>query len=113
TNPETILETMLVTAVNNLEINPAAVQQWGNITQWNHAIGTGPFQLADFVDSSACTLVRNPNYWGYDERHPQNRLPYVNTLVYLIIPNQQTALAAMRVGKIDAMDGISPTNAQA
>jgi len=28
TNPETILETMLVTAVNNLEINPAAVQQW-------------------------------------------------------------------------------------
>jgi len=29
TNPETILETMLVTAVNNLEINPAAVQPMG------------------------------------------------------------------------------------
>jgi ABC-type transport system substrate-binding protein len=113
TNPETILETMLVTAVNNLEINPAAVQQWGSITQWNHAIGTGPFMMSDFVDSSAARLVRNPNYWGYDERHPANKLPYVDNLVYLIIPNQATALAAMRVGKIDAMDGISPTNAQA
>jgi peptide/nickel transport system substrate-binding protein len=113
TNPETILETMLVTAVNNLEINPAAVQQWGSITQWNHAIGTGPFMMSDFVDSSAARLVRNPNYWGYDERNPKNKLPYVDNLVYLIIPNQATALAAMRVGKIDAMDGISPTNAQA
>jgi len=51
--------------------------------------------MSDFVDSSAARLVRNPNYWGYDERHPGNKLPYVDNLVYLVIPNSATALAAM------------------
>jgi len=52
-------------------------------------------------------MVKNPNYWGYDERYPQNRLPYVNTLKVLIIPDENTALSAVRSGKIDAIDQIS------
>jgi len=38
---------------------------------------------------------------GYDERHPQNKLPYVDKVTYLVIPDQSTALAAFRTGKID------------
>jgi peptide/nickel transport system substrate-binding protein len=58
-------------------------------------------------------MVRNPTYWGVDERHPQNKLPYVDKLQVLIIPNQATGLAAMRAGKIDIMGGLSLIQAQA
>ena len=88
------------------------LETWGNFSDWHHAIGTGPFILQDFVSGSSMTLVKNPNYWGHDERYPQNQLPYVDTLKMLIIPDQNTTLAGVRSGKIAAMDGISLQQAQ-
>jgi peptide/nickel transport system substrate-binding protein len=58
-------------------------------------------------------LTKNPDYWGYDERYPQNKLPYVSTVKYLIIVDGNTALAAMRTGKIDAQDALSRIQAAA
>ena len=58
-------------------------------------------------------LVKNPNYWGYDERYPKNQLPYIDTLKILIIPDDATALAGLRTGKIDAMCNTSIQDAQA
>jgi peptide/nickel transport system substrate-binding protein len=78
------------------------------ITNWQNAVGTGPFILTDFVDSSSATYIANPNYWGTDLRWPKNKLPYISTLKMLIIPSQPTAEAAMRVGKIDGY-GSMPT----
>jgi peptide/nickel transport system substrate-binding protein len=89
-----------------------AVEKWGDVNDWHHAIGTGPFILQDFIPGSSATLIRNPNYWGHDERYPENKLPYVNKLKFLIIPDQAAALAAMRAGKIDVIDQISLQNAQ-
>ena len=112
-NPEFIYEYLMLsgTSENCIE-NPEAVAQWGNLNDWHHAIGTGPFILTDFVDGSSATLVKNPNYWGTDERYPQNKLPYINTLKILIIPDDATALAGLRTGKIDDLDGMSLQQAQ-
>ena len=88
------------------------VQLYGNTRDWHHAIGTGPFILTDFVSDSSATLVKNPTYFGHDERYPQNQLPYINQLNILIIPNQTTALAGVRTGKIDVIDNISAQDAQ-
>jgi peptide/nickel transport system substrate-binding protein len=96
----------------NTIVAPEAVQQWGDLNDWHHAIGTGPFIMQDFVSGSSATLVRNPNYWGYDERYPQNQLPYIDTLKFLMIPDDATALAALRTGKIDFMDNMSFQQAQ-
>ena len=59
-----------------------AVEKWGDLSDWHHAIGTGPFILKDFVPGSSATLVKNPNYWGHDERYPQNQLPYIDKLKF-------------------------------
>ena len=67
--------------------DPEAVSQYGNLNNWHNAIGTGPFILNDFVDTTSATLVKNPNYWGYDERYPQNQLPYIDKLNILVISN--------------------------
>jgi peptide/nickel transport system substrate-binding protein len=112
TNPEFILDTMWgLSTANDIEA-PDAVKLWGDVNDWHHAIGTGPFILKDFVSSSSATMTKNPDYWGYDERYPQNKLPYINTLKYLIIPDDATAFAAMRTGKIDFIDYISFDQAQ-
>ena len=113
TNYEFIMETLHGVMQGQCLENPDAVKKWGDVRDWHHAIGTGPFILKDFVSDSSATLIRNPDYWGYDERYPQNKLPYVDTIKYLVIPEQETALAAMRAGKIDIMTGVSALEAQA
>ena len=104
-NPEVIMETLLAISNELLIENPEAVALWGNLNDWHHAIGTGPFILQDFVTSSSATLIRNPNYWQTDERYPGNKIPYIDTLKFLIIASNPTALAAMRVGKLDTCGG--------
>ena len=111
-NPEAIMETVLTNS-NELCIEaPEAVKLWGNLMDWRHAIGTGPFILTDYVSGSSATLVKNPNYWGVDERYPQNQLPYIDSLKALIIPDAATTLAALRSGKIDVLDSCTMQQAQ-
>jgi len=108
---ESIYEALLGQGIVLIE-SPDQVKQYGDTTDWHHAIGTGPFIVTDFVSGSSATLVKNPNYWGYDERYPQNKLPYVDTLQYLIMTDKATRLAAFRTGKIDVMDGMLYRDAQ-
>jgi ABC-type transport system substrate-binding protein len=88
--------------------NPEAVRKWGDVRDWHHAVGTGPWILEDFIPEVSATLVKNPNYWGHDERYPQNKLPYINQVNFSIIPDQEKTLAEMRAGRIDVADQISP-----
>ncbi len=105
-NPENIIETLHNAYQAQCLENPEAVKKWGDVTDWRHAIGTGPYILKDFVPGKSTTLVKNPDYWGHDERYPQNRLPYLDTIKFLIIPDDNEALEMMRAGKIDIMDRV-------
>ena len=111
-NAEFILESMEAIGEDPL-VAPEAVTQYGNLNDWHHAVGTGPFILQDYVGGSSVTFIKNSSYWGYDERYPENRLPYVNAVKILVIPDASTGLAAVRTGKIDVMENIGLQNAQA
>ena len=112
-NPEFIMETLHNVGLAQCLENPDAVKKWGDVVDWHHAIGTGPFILKDFVPDNSATLVKNLIYWGYDERYPQNKLPYLDKLKFLIVPDETAAIEAMRAGKIDIMNRISIKQAQA
>jgi len=112
TNPELIMDTWLAPGAIQCIECPEAVQQWGNLNDWHHAIGTGPYMMGDYVSGSSTTLVANPNYWGYDERYPQNKLPYISKITYIMIPDNATDLAALRTGKIDLMESQTFQTAQ-
>ncbi len=84
-----------------------AIEKWGNVQDWRHQIGTGPFILKDYVSGSSWTAVRNSNYWGYDKLYPKNQLPYLDEIKVLIIPDNATAYAALRTGKIDILDTVN------
>lgn len=66
----------------------------GPLSEWQKVVGTGPWMLTNFVTGNSMTLKRNPDYWGNDERHPENRLPYADELKVLLIPDNTTAMAA-------------------
>jgi peptide/nickel transport system substrate-binding protein len=112
-NPEFILETLQANALVHCIEAREAVEKWGDVSDWHHAMGTGPFILQDFVPGESATLIKNPNYWGHDERYPRNKLPYIDKLKVLIIPDDADALSAMRAGKLDIIEGVSPAQAQA
>jgi len=82
------------------------IEQYGDLADWKNAVGTGPFMLADYVAGTSATFERNPNYWGWDQRYPDNSIPYVDGAKFLIIPEDTTAYAALRTGKIAMLTGV-------
>ena len=113
-NSEFIHELLWSADASNQIVCPDVVQAYNNdLSDWHHAVGTGPFMLTDFVSGTSATLVKNPNYWAYDERHPQNKLPYADGVKVLIMPVDATALSAMRSGQIDILYGMSNPQATA
>ena len=80
---------------------PEVIEQHGDVRDWRNLVGTGPFMLTDIVEGSSLTYTKNPDYWGFDEKYPENRLPYVDEVRRLVIPEEATWLAALRSGKID------------
>ena len=97
---------------NFIESPEADKLEPGGLKDWENAVGTSPWVLTDYVASTSMEYSKNSNYWGYDERYPQNKLPYMDTFKLLVIPDTQTGLAALRTSKIDFMDGISLTDAK-
>ncbi len=66
-------------------------------------IGTGPFVFQDWVPNSHMTATRNPHYWrkGY---------PYLNSITYKPIINDQSRADALETGEIDMLHSNSPDN---
>ncbi len=85
------------------------IETYGTITDWQNSVGTGPYFITDYTRSSAVTFEKNPNYWETDPvgAGKGNRLPYIDTVKYLIIPDLSTQEAAVRTGQVDAHFGIT------
>lgn len=77
------------------------VDTYGDMKDWKNVCGTGAYILTDYITSSSLTYQKNPDYWQYDPLHPENKLPYLDTIRGLIIPDQSTQLASFRTGQVD------------
>ena len=82
------------------ETRTAEVPQ-GKFSDWRGLVGTGPYMLTDVVVGSSHTYTKNPEYWGYDEKYPENRLPYIDEIRSLVMTDVATRLSALRTGKVD------------
>ena len=58
-------------------------------------IGTGPFRLAEYVVGDRVAVEANPSYWG--PKPPSQRI------VWQVIPDAATRLAALQRGDVDVM----------
>ena len=87
---------------------PEVIRQDGDAKDWTKLVGTGPFMWTGWVEGSSLTFTKNPDYWGHDEKFPENRLPYIDELKLLIMPEEATRLAALRSGQLDFLGGFAP-----
>ena len=103
TEPKADLPDVLLINWYSWILPPEVIEQHGDITDCDNMVGTGPYMLTEWVKGSSLTYVRNPDYWGFDEKYPENRLPYIEQLNRLIMTDRATQLAALRSGKLDYM----------
>jgi peptide/nickel transport system substrate-binding protein len=89
---------------------PEVIEQYGDYSDWKNVVGTGPWMLTDYVEGVSKTFTKNPNYWGFDEKYPENRLPYVDEIRALLMAEEATRLSAMRTGKVDIIHSAGGSN---
>jgi len=79
------------------------LENYAESNEWYDTVGTGPFITDDYVTDVAIKYVRNDNYWDVNPCGPGegDRLPYIDSINYQIIPDKSTRFAAMRTGKVD------------
>ena len=75
---------------------------WGVDTPVSQIVGTGPFQIQEYVSGQRVVLKRNPNYWKKDKKGRQ--LPFLDVVVFLIVPNQDVGFLKFQEGQIDFYD---------
>ena len=95
--------TILFTSYSPHILPREVVEEYGDIQDWRNLVGTGPFMLTDWVDGSSMTWEKNPDYWGTDEKFPENQLPYADATRVLVMKDEATRIAAMRTAKGDYM----------
>jgi peptide/nickel transport system substrate-binding protein len=78
-------------------------------TDWHACVGAGAFMIEDYVVGNSVTVKRNPNYWGTNPVGPGKgeKLPYLDNIKYLIMPDLSTQQAAFRTAQLDQMGAIS------
>lgn len=83
-------------------LNPAAVTAAGE-AMGDNPVGTGPFKMGEWKRGVSITLVRNPDYqWGPSEAENKGPVKF-DKLVYKLIPDASTQLAALQSGDVDVI----------
>jgi len=75
-------------------------------TKPDSLITSGPFRLKSNVDNEKVVLSPNPYWFGVDARG--QRLPYLDEVVFLIVPDLNTATLQFESGNIDALEVLNP-----
>lgn len=90
-------------------VSPKAYQELGaNINI--HPVGTGPFMYKEYVKADHFTMVRNPDYnWAPTFRKHQGQ-PYLDEILWKIIPEPGTRVAALQSGQAMAIEVVPPQN---
>ncbi len=70
--------------------------------QWENQGGTGAFKFEEYVVGSHMSYVKNPDYWDTTTIDGKEyKMPFVDRLVKVVIPDKSTAVAALRTASLD------------
>ena len=72
---------------------------WNVSTEPAKIVGSGPFSIERYDVGERVILKRNPTYWLKDAEG--NRLPYLEKIIFLIVPSQATALLKFQAKETD------------
>lgn len=82
--------------------SPAAIEQYGAGIGEN-PVGTGPFKFEEWNRNNTITLSKNEDYWMEGK-------PYLDQVIYQVIPENSARLNALQTGEIDILDGMNASD---
>nr|WP_237150952.1 ABC transporter substrate-binding protein [Planococcus plakortidis] len=82
--------------------SPAAIEQYGAGIGEN-PVGTGPFKFEEWNRNNTITLSKNEEYW-------MDGKPYLDQVIYQVIPENSARLNALQTGEIDILDGMNASD---
>lgn len=83
-------------------LSPASMEK-GASDDKAQLVGTGPFTLGTWQTGQSITLLRNPAYaWG-SALNENRGAPYLEKIVFKVIPDAATQLAALEAGEVDVI----------
>jgi peptide/nickel transport system substrate-binding protein len=97
-----LLDNLVILPRHRLEPAFAAgtlAQAWSPTTAPADIVGMGPFRLVSYEAGQRLTFERNPHYWRRDDQDVA--LPYLDSVVLEIVPDQNTELLRLQTGAID------------
>ena len=74
----------------------------------NQWAGLGPFRLKEYVAGQRLVLERNPYYWKADSKG--NRLPYLDELIFVFVPNADAQVLKFQSGETDLISQVGAEN---
>ena len=89
---------------------PEVIEEHGDVQDWRNNVGTGPFDLVEWVEESVMVWNKVDDYWGFDEKFPDNRLPYIDEVRAIFMKEPAARIAAIRTRQVDHLG--SPGNTQ-
>lgn len=81
-------------------VSPEVIKQYGAAGLADHPGGTGPYKVATYEQNQRLVLDRNDDYWG--------PAPYLDHLIFRVIPDQSARIAALLSGEIDIAMELPP-----
>jgi peptide/nickel transport system substrate-binding protein len=75
------------------------------VSQW---AGLGPFRLKEYVPGQRLVLERNPYYWKADATGA--RLPYLDELVFVFVPNADAQVLKFQSGETELISQLGAEN---
>jgi oligopeptide transport system substrate-binding protein len=82
-----------------------AVEYFGEKFRSN-PVGTGPFYLKLWKEGVKMVLLKNPNYFEFENN---KRLPFLDAVAITFVADKQSAFLEFMKGKLDFMSGIDPS----
>ena len=101
--PKHILEEKVKQTDSNGQ--PLFTSFWGVDTPPEKLIVNGPYKLEQYVTSQRLIFTKNPYFWAKDA--DDNRLPYIDEIVWEIVESTDTFLLQFRSGSLDSIS-VSP-----
>jgi len=77
-------------------------------TPANQWAGLGPFRLKEYVAGQRLVLERNPYYWKADQQG--HRLPYLDELTFIFVPNEESQVLSFQSGDSDVITRLDAEN---
>lgn len=97
-----------LTMPNAFIVQPEAIEEAARLGPGAppNPVGTGPFLFSDYVPEKRLELVANPDYWDQTKGLP--RRPFVDRLVFWIIPDEVKRFEAFQKGALHHTDVPDP-----